>query len=205
VDVTELFSTLSVHLSRAGLLLTALGLAFGGLTWLPGGLALDRGVFHFINRRANHPVLDWLMWSITHLGSVWAGLVALTVALLRHYTRFGVLTALALLSLGILIGVSKALTQRPRPYTQLGGVRVVGLKPADLSYPSGHAATAFALATLLAFGLPLGPSGRLAVYGLACSVGYSRVHLGVHYPSDVLAGTAMGVGWGMVWVAFIVH
>ncbi len=61
------------------------------------------------------------------------------------------------------------------------------------SFPSGHTSSAFALATSLSLAFPkwyvIAPS-----YAYACAAGYSRMHLGVHYPSDVLAGAVVGVG-----------
>ena len=61
------------------------------------------------------------------------------------------------------------------------------------SFPSGHTSSAFALATSLSLAFPkwyvVAPS-----YMYACAAGYSRMHLGVHYPSDVLAGAIVGAG-----------
>jgi undecaprenyl-diphosphatase len=61
----------------------------------------------------------------------------------------------------------------------------------DLSFPSGHAATSFAAATLLAAAAP-----RLAVpvFALAAAIGFSRVYVGVHYPLDIVGGALLGVG-----------
>jgi undecaprenyl-diphosphatase len=62
--------------------------------------------------------------------------------------------------------------------------------PNDASFPSGHAATSFAAATILAFAFP-----RLALplLVLALAVGFSRIYVGVHYPLDIAGGALIGV------------
>ncbi len=61
------------------------------------------------------------------------------------------------------------------------------------SFPSGHTSSAFAFATSISLAFPkwyvIAPS-----YVYACAAGYSRMHLGVHFPSDVLAGAIVGAG-----------
>ena len=61
--------------------------------------------------------------------------------------------------------------------------------PSSTSFPSGHSATAFAFAT--GVGHVLAPAA-IPLHGLAALIAYSRVHTGVHYPGDVIAGALMG-------------
>jgi membrane-associated phospholipid phosphatase len=98
----------------------------------------------------------------------------------------------------------KNLIRRPRPYVALDGVRArdrrhVGEVFDPFSFPSGHASTAFSIATSLSLSYPewyvVAPA---AVW--AGGMGLARVWLGVHYPSDVLAGAAIGTG-----AAVLVH
>jgi membrane-associated phospholipid phosphatase len=98
--------------------------------------------------------------------------------------------------------VLKPLLRRPRP--DRGGLFTAGgpriRMPVTRSFPSGHTAAAFAFAT--------GVSRELAwagppLYALAALVGYSRVHTGVHYPLDVIAGALAGVALGELTVATI--
>jgi len=91
----------------------------------------------------------------------------------------------------------KYLVDRDRPYDKYPG-RVHAYSHEDSpSFPSGHTATAFALATSLSVKYPkwyvIAPSALWA-----CSVGVSRMNEGVHYPSDVLAGAAIGAGCAVV-------
>lgn len=87
----------------------------------------------------------------------------------------------------------KYLTDRQRPYERyLDRVHPYSTESSP-SFPSGHTATAFALATSLSIKYPkwyvIAPTALWA-----CSVGVSRMNEGVHYPSDVLAGAAIGAG-----------
>jgi membrane-associated phospholipid phosphatase len=79
----------------------------------------------------------------------------------------------------------KFAVRRPRP-------RLEGLPPlagtlSGLSYPSAHSATSFAAARLLSPALPAAP-----LYALAVGLALSRPYLGLHYPSDIVAGAALG-------------
>jgi membrane-associated phospholipid phosphatase len=73
-------------------------------------------------------------------------------------------------------------------------------QPASRSFPSGHAASAFAFATAMGQAVP---SVRLPLYVAAATVAYSRVHTGVHYPSDVAIGAVVGsvCGGSVRWLA----
>ena len=78
----------------------------------------------------------------------------------------------------------RALIERPRPPVRYPEPKTLVPVPHDASFPSGHAATSFAAATMLSFAFP-----RLTPF--------SRVYVGVHYPLDVIAGAALGVVIGV--------
>jgi membrane-associated phospholipid phosphatase len=84
----------------------------------------------------------------------------------------------------------KPVVGRRRP--DLLGLPALTPTPTDLSFPSAHAATSFAGALAYSrLGLPRGP-----LYALAAALSCSRVYLGVHHPSDVLAGALLGSAAG---------
>lgn len=107
--------------------------------------------------------------------------------------------ARGMLSVGVTAAVVnlafKPLTRRQRPNRtrSFTTARLRVKMPATRSFPSGHAAAAFAFATGARRELPwVGPP----LYVLAAAVGYSRVHTGVHYPLDVVAGGLGGIALG---------
>lgn len=90
----------------------------------------------------------------------------------------------------------KYVVDRQRPYERYPDCIHPYSYESSPSFPSGHTATAFALATSLSIKCPkwyvIAPSALWA-----CSVGMSRMNEGVHYPSDVLAGAAIGAGFAV--------
>lgn len=95
---------------------------------------------------------------------------------------------------GISVFLLKELFDRERPPVAHDGLDPIGAVPGSASFPSGHAATAFAAA--VAVGIVY-PRLRLPLLALATLVALSRMYLGVHYGSDVLAGSALGVAIGV--------
>jgi undecaprenyl-diphosphatase len=94
---------------------------------------------------------------------------------------------------GIANGPAKLLTRRRRPSSRSHPTLI--RTPRSTSFPSGHSAAAFAFVTGACAELPvLAP----ALVPLAGIVAYSRVHTGVHYPSDVAAGVGIGIGSGLL-------
>ena len=154
-----------------------------------------------------HSLLDdpfvWL-GTIGRLGLVWVA-VALLVGVatgrgLRGTVALAVLTWLAAFAADSAAFGVKDLVQRPRPFEahpQIHPLYVVH----SSSFPAGHAATAFAGATLLSY---VAPRAAPALFALALAIGFSRVYVGVHYPSDILAGAAIGTSIGLAAILLLV-
>ena len=90
--------------------------------------------------------------------------------------------------------VAKLIVRRPRP--RLRGLPRLGPAPSEHSFPSAHAASSTAAAGVIA---RIEPRLGVPAYALAFAICASRPYLGLHYPSDVLAGAAVGAGIGRAW------
>ncbi|HSZ25648.1 MAG TPA: phosphatase PAP2 family protein [Cytophagaceae bacterium] len=106
------------------------------------------------------------------------------------------------------LGLSSALSlllkysvNRTRPYITYSFI-VPKIKESDPSFPSGHATNAFETATSLSLNFPKWYV-IVPAYAWAGAVGYSRMYLGVHYPSDILAGMVLGAG--SAWITWKVN
>ena len=162
----------------------------------PAPAGLDRRMFRLINELPHTATSDRYVSVVSDLGEGlgWvAGGVALAMLGGSKGRRAG--AAMALSSLAATYVVQKRvkpLFRRVRPFVNREA-RVVGIPPSDHSFPSGHSASSFAAATTLAYFYPrAAPLG----YTLATGVALSRVHLGVHFPSDTAVGGAIGVAIG---------
>jgi undecaprenyl-diphosphatase len=117
----------------------------------------------------------------------------------RCFPRAAMAATLAITTAALLVTLLKDAFDRSRPPVADPGLEPVGVVPASASFPSGHAATAFAAAVAVALVYPR--LGR-PLLALAVVVALSRIYLGVHYVLDVAAGTLLGIAVGIAaaWV-----
>jgi undecaprenyl-diphosphatase len=168
----------------------------------PARAGIDRRLFALINSLPHSTTSDRYVSVLSDLGEGlgWvAGGVALAILGGPKGRRAGMAMAVASLGATYIVQVRvKPLFRRVRPFVNREA-RVVGIRPADHSFPSGHTASSFAGATALAF---FYPRAAPLVYTLAAAVGVSRVHLGVHFPSDAAVGGGIGIviGTFSAWV-----
>lgn len=167
----------------------------GARSWLSEPESIDRAVYDAIAQTST-PRLDGLMRRIStaanysRLSMAIAALLAATGGARGRRAAVSGLASVAATSAVVNL-VIKPLGRRRRPErtnTEITAAREVPM-PGSRSFPSGHAAAATAFASGVATELP---QARLPLDALAALVGYSRVHTGVHYPGDVLAGALIG-------------
>ncbi|NFV13815.1 phosphatase PAP2 family protein [Clostridium sporogenes] len=154
---------------------------------------MDIYILDFIHKNIANNFLDKIMIFITsigNLGLIWIG-ISLLLLISKRYRKVGVL-CIASLFLSSLIGevLLKNLVQRGRPFTAVEGINLLIKAPKSFSFPSGHTASSFAVATVVGRKIE---KFKLPIYILAIAIAFSRLYLYVHYPSDVLVGALIGV------------
>lgn len=166
-----------------------------------GLLGVDGGILLWIQAFVRQDWLSPVVEVFTHLGDhgmLWIAL-CLGLLLFPKTRRMGLAGALALcFSLLCTNLLLKPLVDRPRPWLMVEGLLPLVNEPDPRSFPSGHTSAAFAAATAFAWSMPKEwKTWTWAVLAPAVLMGLSRLYVGVHYPSDVLAGALVGAlcGW----------
>jgi decaprenylphosphoryl-5-phosphoribose phosphatase len=152
--------------------------------------------------RAEAPIVETLQVRRTapldplfeSLSSPWLRLLLLAAGVgvatyVRRSWRPAAATTVAVVIAAALAALAKQLVHRPRPPLTDHAIHALGRLPSSSSFPSSHAATAFAAAVVLATVLATLRNLALAT---AAAVAFSRLWLGVHYPTDVIAGALIG-------------
>ena len=157
---------------------------------------IDFAILDWIQEVFRSDIMDWLMPKITLLGSagVFWILIALILMMKKETKKSGKVMLVALAA-GFLIGnvVMKPLFMRERPPWIRPEVQLLVRCPSNFSFPSGHALTSAVCANVL-----LIRERKLGIicWVLALLIGFTRLYLYVHFPSDVLAGFMIGAAIG---------
>ena len=156
-------------------------------------LQLDGNILLWIQEHVRNDALTPVMKFITHLGDAGWIWIALTIMflLVKKMRSTGVLMTCSLVgSLIINNLILKNLVARTRPYEAVDGLQRIIEAQRDLSFPSGHTGSSFAAAVVIFLSCPrkIGVPALI----LAFLIMFSRLYVGVHYPTDVLAGMITG-------------
>lgn len=154
---------------------------------------LDFYILNSISEHVSCSFLDFWMPKITALGNgggIWI-LASLALICTKKYRLNGFIMLISM-GAGALAGniILKPLIARPRPCWINENVQLLIKMPIDYSFPSGHTLSSFIGAISLTY--TNRKFGFLAI-PLAISIAFSRLYLYVHFPSDVLAGVALGI------------
>ena len=156
-------------------------------------IEIDGQILIWIQENLRYAFLTPIVKFITHLGDAGIFWILLTLGLLifKKTRKVGVMSAVALLG-ALLIDniILKNLVGRIRPYEVVDGLQCLIGAQKDFSFPSGHTGSSFASAVVCFKELPKRYGIPLLV--LAFLIAFSRLYVGVHYPTDVLAGMAIG-------------
>jgi membrane-associated phospholipid phosphatase len=155
---------------------------------------LDNRLLHAMRTRGHGPGAERVAMFLGRLGEygwIWF-VIGFSVSLFDsdHRSEWQLAGLLGPAAIGINLAV-KLLVRRPRPV--LEGLPPLGGAPTSLSFPSAHATSSFACATAMT---RIAPEAAV-LFLLAFALAGCRPYLGMHYPSDVLAGAMLGVALGL--------
>lgn len=158
---------------------------------------IDQTILFFIQGLHNQ-FLDKLMIAATILGDKGAIWICISfILIMNKKTRtIGIITLFSLVLSTILgEGIIKHLVQRTRPYINFPTIKLLIKETTYYSFPSGHATSSFAAAYVLGKYLK-----RYAIifWLMAGLISVSRIYLFMHYPSDIIAGIALGLTVGII-------
>lgn len=160
---------------------------------------LDNSILQFIQINMRSSIGDKIMTSLTYLGSggaIWL-IIGLALFISKRDRKYGFMIITALMLCYVIGNLSlKHLVARTRPFDViplLGGLIIT--PPTDFSFPSGHTMCSFAASTVIFY-----MNKRIGILSLILSsfIGFSRLYLYVHYPSDVFGGMIIGILIGIL-------
>ena len=151
----------------------------------------DKRLYLTLNAYSKSHLFACIMRIITHLGDTSTAVIATLFALYLEYeyqVPIGTNMLYTMLVSQILVQMIKRIVNRTRPYKSISIANVIQPPACVYSFPSGHTASAFAIAFSFSVGLPSLASILMCI---AFLVGMSRIILGYHYPTDVLIGMVL--------------
>lgn len=159
---------------------------------------IEIGILEIIRNNISNKILDTIMIIITSLGNYSILWIALTIILIvvPKTRRLGLNVLISLvIKLTLCNLILKPIIARPRPFNLNTSVKLLINKTKDYSFPSGHTASAFAVASTFLFNKNKYWKTLIII---AILISISRLYLYVHYPTDVLGGIIIGMLSGYV-------
>lgn len=155
-------------------------------------------LFFYINHKMQHAILQYILNIITHIGgAVFTIASTLSIAIFAagtlSKTGWQAFTALAISH--VPVAIIKRIYPRLRPYLALPRTNIGKQLLKDHSFPSGHSTAVFASITPFVLAYPF---TSFILVPIAITVAFSRIYLGLHYPSDCAAGMIIGTSVGYI-------
>ena len=160
-------------------------------------MAWEEEFLLYLQNNVRTEFLNHVMQFFSFLGNYgWFWIVLCIVLIAVKKTRpIGIIAAASLVaSLLIVNGIIKPVVSRTRPFVSIEELTLITRKPHDSSFPSGHTSSAFVVSCAITWCL----SGKKKWIGviliiIASLIAFSRLYLGAHYPTDVIAGLLLGI------------
>ncbi|MGZ7115901.1 MAG: phosphatase PAP2 family protein [Methanobacterium sp.] len=164
----------------------------------------DIQIFYLINVYMQNTFFDFIMPILSEIGyfSFWI-LISIIIFFIggEKGRKVALVCIIALIAGYFVSEILKIMVARPRPYEVLEGVRVL-VTTSGYSWPSGHSVASFIAFTIYGMAVIGRRYGLLYLFLLVCLIMFSRIYIGVHYPSDVLSGALIGIFIGIIALVF---
>jgi len=165
---------------------------------------IDIQLFYLINIYMQNPLFDFIMPVLSEVGyfTAWI-LISIIIFFIggEKGRKVAIVCITALIAGYFITEILKIIVARPRPYETLEGVRVL-VPTTGYSWPSGHSVASFIAFTIYGLAVIGRSYGFYIFLILVCLIMFSRVYIGVHYPSDVLSGALIGIFIGLTALFF---
>ena len=161
---------------------------------------VDNTILRWINVKFRNKTFDKIMPIITSAGNLGIIWIVISVLLMtkKDYRVLGQTILIALVITTIIgEGIIKNIVKRKRPFYGDDDKELLISRPITYSFPSGHTASSFAVAAIF---IETENVASFEIIVLASLIAFSRVYLGVHYPSDVIGGGIIGFFCGVLTV-----